>query len=172
MKSKRTTQEKDPPLLETDSYRIWDGKGLSPKERSLAKKISLEVHPGERVHQVVALSLEGGTTVKALSKERIKDGRIKVLLRFEQPDGKIGVIGSDVWIDRETYDQLVRFLRRTAGDGRVSVICGEDIHVGLAGVLGRAKRERAKKGNQGPEGSLPHAGAPVSDVQGGDNHGG
>lgn len=89
----KTAERTDKPAVETDSYRIWDGRYIPAKERRKLKRICLEVHPGERVNEVLSLDLGRRGTVKILSKERIKDGRINCLVKLEKPGASAACCG-------------------------------------------------------------------------------
>jgi hypothetical protein len=69
MKGKREEKEADKPVVETESYRIWDAKGLSQKEQETLKEICLGIYPGERIHEVVVFNI---TMVWELKKSVIR----------------------------------------------------------------------------------------------------
>jgi len=171
MTDKHAERQADEPLLETDSYRIWDGKSLSREERSEAKRISLAVGLGERVHEIVVFELGGGCTLKALSKQRIKDGRINVLCRVEKPGGRMAVLPSDEWMSQARYERIIGALKAMAGEEPVTVVRGEDIHVGLAEVGRRPQREDGAEAKEESEGSSPGPRKGAVEERGGDSHG-
>lgn len=169
---RRALRQADEPLLEPGSYRLWDGRGLSAEERVAAKKITLGAGAGERVHEIVVLDAGGGCIVKVLSKERIKDERINVLFRVEEPGDKVSILPCKRWKSRSDYEQVIGVLKNIVREDRVAVIPGEDIHGGLAEVLGRPRKQHGAETKEEPEGSSADPGTGAIEEQGGDSHGG
>jgi len=76
------------------------------------EQITLSIHPGERIHNVVVIDLGGGYALKVLSKVRDKDGRINVLLKLEKPMNRCSVMKSDEWVTKDRYDELLGVLKK------------------------------------------------------------
>jgi len=154
MKGKKKSQGHDKPLLETETYRMWDASGMTKKEQEEAKKVSLGVFEGERIHEIVAFSIRAGLIVKVISKQRIRDERINVLVRLDRPDGKCTIMRCDSWITLEQYSSLVSGMKKRFGQGYATMIKGEDLHVGLSHVINnlhRNQRHETGRGRNAPD---------------------
>jgi len=146
VKSKKSDKQSDKPLVETDSYRIWSPKHYPAGERKEIEQITLGVHPGERIHNIVVIDLGSGCVLKVLSKARDTDGCINVFLKLEKPFNKCSIIRSDEWITKNSYDKLLNVLKKELGENNVSITSGEDVHVGIAFAT---EPEKAKKHAEG-----------------------
>ena len=148
MNSKETDKQSDKPLVETNSYRIWPGNHIPPEEREKMEQITLSIHPGERIHNVVVIDLGGGYALKVLSKVRDKDGRINVLLKLEKPMNRCSVMKSDEWVTKDRYDELLGVLKKELPINNIPVTSGEEVHVGI-GYAARRGRENAPEAKTG-----------------------
>ena len=145
MSNEEIDKKSDKPLVETDSYRIWDGNHIQPEEQDKMKQMTLSVNPGESVHNIVVIDLGGGYALKVLSKVRDKDRLINVLLKLEKPMNRCSVIRSDEWITKEKYDELLGVLKEELPVSNISVTSGEEVHVGIGYMLhGKKKKTRRK----------------------------
>ena len=153
MKGKRKQQVEDEPALETETYRTWGAKAFSPKEREALKQTCLGIYPGERIHEAVVFNVRKDHVLKVLSKERIRDGRISVVLKFESSGDRCRVFKPKGWIKRDRYDRFMGRVRKLLGERECLVTPGEDFHIGLAQVLGHneKKQRRTVRGRKAPD---------------------
>lgn len=150
MKGNRKGQRAEKPVLETDDYRMWDATSMTEEEQEEAKKVSLAVFEGERVHEIVAFSIGAGLIVKVLSKQRISDGRIKVLIRLDKPDGRCTIVRCEEWTTHEKYNSLVNDMKKHFGGDCATVIKGEELHIGLSHVINNLHRNQRHETGRGP----------------------
>ena len=170
MTSGKTAKRLKRPVLETDSYRIWDGRDIAADELEKLRGTCLEVHPGERIHEVLSLDLGQRGIVKILSKERIKDGRIGCMGKLERPDGKCSILGPDQWLTLRQYDEVVRLLRAEYGEERISVVPGRDIHANVSRAVGGRRKKGSGRQRRGAESSSAETGLGRFKSRGGDCH--
>jgi hypothetical protein len=159
MKGKRKGQAKEKPALETEHYRIWDARGMTKEEQEEAKRVSLGVYDGERIHGIVTFSIGAGLIVKVLSKQRISDGRLNVLIRLDKPDGRCTIMRCEEWITLEQYNNLVSAMKKEFGEGCATVIKGEDLHIGLSHAIDKIERKQPheERGRKAPDASVGKA---------------
>ena len=170
MTSGKTAKRLKKPALETDSYRIWDGRDIPANELEKLQGTCLEVHAGERIHEVLSLDLGQRGVVRILSKERIKDGRINCLGKLERSDGKCSVLGPDQWLTLKQYDEVVQLLRAEYGEERISVIPGGEIHANVSRAVGSGRKKVSGRQRQGAESSSAETGSGRYKSRGGDCH--
>jgi hypothetical protein len=149
VKGKRKAREQDKPVLETETYRLWDAAGMTKEEQEEAKKVSLGVAEGERIHEIVTFGVGAGLIIKVISKQRISDGLLKVLIRIDKPDGRCSVIRYKAWIPLEQYDSLVSDMKKELGAGRATVVKGEELHIGLSQVIKSLQKNKQRKTGRG-----------------------
>ena len=141
MSRKKPKREEERPVVETDSYRIWDGRGISPKEGKELKNVCLGIYPGERIHEALVFSLGPDSGLKIVSKEREKDGMIRVLVKVDKSDGTCDVLKLKGWITKAEYDRVVGAAKALIGEVRMARTPGEDFHVGLAHAMEQVEQE-------------------------------
>jgi hypothetical protein len=154
MKGKKKSQGQDKPILETETYRMWDATSMTKEEQEEAKMVSLGVYDGERIHEIVTFSIGTGLIVKVLSKQRISDGRLKFLVRMDRTDGGCRVMRCEEWITLEQYNSLVSAMKKEFGEGCATVIKGEDLHIGLSHVINNLhskQRNETGRGRKAPD---------------------
>jgi len=146
MKGKRKERSRDKPVLETDQYRIWDAQGTSKAEEKELKQMCLAVYDGERIHEIVVFNITQERTMKVLSKERISDGKIKVLVKIDKPDNRCSVIRCEAWITQQEYSGLKSAMKKQFGEHCATVISGENLHVGLSHVMDTIEKKQRQEG--------------------------
>ena len=175
MESSKSGGLNEEPILESESFRIWKARPGSDEEHRRMKEVSLAVGDGEKVHEVLILDLGDGQTVKLLSKERMEDGLVNVLMKAEEPSSKVSILRSDDWMTKERYGVMVAIVKEAIGPGHMSVIRGEDIQAGVEQVGcggGKGSGERAEeRGTRSPADRGAPRGPPLN-KRGGDSHGG
>jgi hypothetical protein len=147
------------------ALRIRKKRQLPAKKRVEMEGLSLTIHPGERVHEALVLDLGGAGTLKVLAKERMEDGRISILLKHQEPSGKVRVVRPRTWLSRAEYDEVFGPLRDCPGKCRPSVIPGAEIEAGVSRVAEKWRRKGCSR-RGGAEGSPARPG-PVRTGQGG-----
>ena len=137
----------------------------------LGRGITLTIRPGEQVHEALVLDLGGAGTLKVLSKERMGDGRISIILKHQEPCGKVRVVRPRTWLSRAEYDEVFGPLRDCLGKGGQPVIPGAEIEAGVSRVAEKWRRKGCSR-RGGAEGSPARPDQQAREAQGGDGHGG
>ena len=132
MKDHRAKGCPEKPVVETDRYRIWAGEQISSKKRKKMERLTLQVHPGERIHKIVVMELIEGYAMKVLSKIRDKDEKINVLVKFEKPENKCIVLRLHEWITEDSYNRMFNTLKNGLGIINIMTTSGEEVHAGIA----------------------------------------
>jgi hypothetical protein len=132
MKNHKAEDCPEKPVVETDRYRIWAGEEISAKKRKKMEQLTLQVHPGERIHKIVVMELIEGHAIKVLSKVRDKDGKINVLVKFEKPENKCSVLRLHEWITENSYNRMLDTLKKGLGVVNIMTTSGEEVHAGIA----------------------------------------
>ena len=131
------------------SCRTW-GKERPAEDRERSRQGSLEVLPGERIHEVVLSDLGGGRVLNILAKERVKDGKTKVLMKVEEPDGECSALPWPGWIRRRKYRRVARAVMASVDESGTAELPSEKVNAALAKVANRMEYKARRKKSWGP----------------------